>query len=69
MVKIKKEKPDTFGLTFTPEILDQFKEAIKQAGTEESFKFNGKEWYRPYAEYLAAYVTGLFYAGKTEYKQ
>jgi hypothetical protein len=64
-----KEKPETFGVTFTPESAERFREAVKKHATDESFVFDGKEWLTEYAVYLSAYMEGLFLSGARDYNQ
>jgi hypothetical protein len=62
------ERPETFGVTFTPESAARFGALVKQHAHDEFFVFDGKEWFTEYAKYLSAYMDGLFLAGAPDYK-
>jgi hypothetical protein len=65
---------DTFRIKFTPEMLERFKIALAKAKEEHPqdkdavFVFDGKQWLVSYAEYLAAYLSGVFMTGRDSYE-
>lgn len=60
---------ETYGVTFTPDKLTEFKAAIKAAGKKESFTFEQRGWLTEYARFLAAYLEGVFLTGRRQYKK